>query len=234
MFNPKEFKIIRDFVSVIKRARPHADVRALDVACGTGRLSSVLLENGFQVTACDLSANMLNQFKEELSEKALKNITFHSSDITEFLTACDEEYDCVVMGAFLHHVSDIYGLLPQVIRVLKTGGFLLIVHDPALRESANVLTRFVLEKIDSLLFQLCYFTRFLRFLPRTKSYASAEVHTRSGIDDDELCSWLMKRGLSIVDHERYFVHKTGLISWVDAHITKALPQFFISAQKISS
>jgi 2-polyprenyl-3-methyl-5-hydroxy-6-metoxy-1,4-benzoquinol methylase len=47
----------------------------LDMACGTGRLSLLLLEHGFSVTAMDQSEGMLNQFKKKLarSDPALRN-----------------------------------------------------------------------------------------------------------------------------------------------------------------
>ncbi len=41
----------------------------LDLACGTGRLALLLAREGFEVTAIDRSAGMLNLFKEKLNEQ---------------------------------------------------------------------------------------------------------------------------------------------------------------------
>ena len=38
----------------------------LDLACGTGRLAFLLAHEGFQITAIDQSAGMLNQFRDKL------------------------------------------------------------------------------------------------------------------------------------------------------------------------
>jgi len=42
----------------------------LDLACGAGRLSLLLLRHGFQVTAIDYSLGMLNLFREKLEREA--------------------------------------------------------------------------------------------------------------------------------------------------------------------
>jgi len=41
----------------------------LDLACGTGRLALLLAKEGFEVTAIDQSAGMLNQFRAKLREQ---------------------------------------------------------------------------------------------------------------------------------------------------------------------
>jgi len=66
---------------------------ALDMACGAGRHSILLAKEGFNVTAVDLSANLLNVAKHAASEAGV-NVNFIRSDLRNFAT--DVKFDLVV------------------------------------------------------------------------------------------------------------------------------------------
>jgi len=51
-------------------SRGIAGRRLLDVACGTGKSFIPMLENGWEVTACDISASMLAIAQEKVGDKA--------------------------------------------------------------------------------------------------------------------------------------------------------------------
>ncbi len=60
--------------------------RILDMACGNGRHSVIFAEKGFQVTAVDLSKNLLDLAKNSADKAGLK-INFVNSDLRSFYTA---------------------------------------------------------------------------------------------------------------------------------------------------
>lgn len=60
-----------------------AGSKVLDMACGTGRHSVIFAKKGFQVTAVDLSKNLLKIAKDSAEEAGLK-INFVHSDLRSF------------------------------------------------------------------------------------------------------------------------------------------------------
>jgi len=231
LFNKTEYEIIDSFILHIKKLSMNNAIEILDVACGTGRLTHAFLSAGFNVTATDLSPDMLKNLSLGIHQDHISLLTTFNGDIDTFISTHTKKYDAITMGAFLHHVNDIHALFDKLKPLLKEGGFLFITHDPALRMRKFVSLGATLEKIDSIFFQLWYLFFKGRLLPRTKAYADAEIHTRYGIDDDLLCTHLTNNGFNIIEHKKYYVHKTRIISLIDRTICKLLPQFYFIARK---
>lgn len=81
--------------------------RILDLPCGTGRISRLLSENGYDVVAADISLSMIGVAKGKSS--ADREIEFLVCD-AEQLPFKDNTFDCVVSLRFTGH-------LPPQIRV---------------------------------------------------------------------------------------------------------------------
>jgi 2-polyprenyl-3-methyl-5-hydroxy-6-metoxy-1,4-benzoquinol methylase len=67
--------------------------KILDAACGAGRHSIILAQNGFNVTAFDLSKELLNIGKKKAEELKL-SINFINADIRKFFI--NEKFDLVI------------------------------------------------------------------------------------------------------------------------------------------
>ena len=73
----------------------------LDLGAGTGKISRDISEKwGAHCDAVDL------EFKDNCQNS--EKITYYSMDINEFLATTDKKYDCVVLSAILHELSDSY------------------------------------------------------------------------------------------------------------------------------
>lgn len=95
---------------------------ALDLACGTGILSSLLSkEKGFTVFGIDLTFEYLKVLKTK------KLGAFCINGIAEFLPFQNNYFDCVV-GSYLPKYANLLDLVNECFRVLKKGG-MLILHD---------------------------------------------------------------------------------------------------------
>jgi malonyl-CoA O-methyltransferase len=93
-----------------------AGSRVLDLACGSGRYSRLLLEaNAAQVVALDFCVPMLRQV-------AAANRICASMMQLPFQTAA---FDSVICGLALGHATDISQWMAEVARVLRPGGTLL-------------------------------------------------------------------------------------------------------------
>lgn len=90
--------------------------RVLDAACGTGRMTAFLLQEGFvDVVASDISPAMM-----EVAQRHLPSITFHEADITS-LPFDDAAFDTVTcIGLLMHLDGDTRGkALAELARVSR-------------------------------------------------------------------------------------------------------------------
>ncbi|HEY0938968.1 MAG TPA: class I SAM-dependent methyltransferase [Steroidobacter sp.] len=92
------------------------DCCALDLACGTGRYSSLLMRSGArEVIAADFSTAMLRQVSAGTPVRAnMVQLPFAAS-----------AFDVVVCGLALGHAPDLHRWVGEVARVLDDGGVLL-------------------------------------------------------------------------------------------------------------
>ena len=92
--------------------------RLLDIGGGTGRVSSVLLNDVDEVVVADVSMGMLDQ----THRPTLKPVCSHS----ELLPFPTDSFERVIMVDALHHVIDQPLTAREMLRVLKPGGRLII------------------------------------------------------------------------------------------------------------
>ena len=89
----------RAFKLALQGLRPGS--RVLDVACGTGRITSLLLRSGFRATGCDISRAMMNVARRQLTS-AGHDIAFVENN-AEQLPYRDKSFDAVTCsGLFMH------------------------------------------------------------------------------------------------------------------------------------
>jgi malonyl-CoA O-methyltransferase len=97
------------------------DVRGLnvlDLGCGTGRHSLWLSAAGAIVTGADFSEGMLNEARRKAGADAVR---FIDHDLHRPLPF-EAEFDVVVSGLVLEHLSDLNHFFGEVYRVLKQNG----------------------------------------------------------------------------------------------------------------
>ncbi|MEO7423059.1 MAG: class I SAM-dependent methyltransferase [Ornithinibacter sp.] len=117
-------------------------MKALDVGCGTGRLSILLSERVGSVVLTDPSAGMVQVAQERIEAAGLSDrLRAVRADLTT--GPLDGAYAVVWSSMALHHVQDLDGLLRSVARLLVTGGRLAIADLDEDPEGA-----FHAEKID--------------------------------------------------------------------------------------
>jgi malonyl-CoA O-methyltransferase len=90
--------------------------RTLDLACGSGRYSRLLREDGAaQVVALDFCLPMLKQVSDGAKVCAsMMDLPFAA-----------DTFDVVISGLALGHAADVQGWMAEIARVLRKGGVLL-------------------------------------------------------------------------------------------------------------
>jgi ubiquinone/menaquinone biosynthesis C-methylase UbiE len=103
--------------------------RVLDVGCGLGDFTAVLVEHGLAAVGCDVSSEALLRARERHP-----GVEFVQS--ADALPFGDAAFEVVWAGEVLEHVQDVLGLLAEIHRVLRPGGRLLVstpAHGPLRR-----------------------------------------------------------------------------------------------------
>jgi ubiquinone/menaquinone biosynthesis C-methylase UbiE len=122
---------LRFFPACAEKMVAYAEIKpgqkVLDVATGTGMVAIAAAQavgNEGSVDAIDLSENMLEQAKENVTHKGLSNIRFHIMD-GEQLEFNDDEFDVITCSYGLFFMPDMPAALQSWLRVLKPGGKLI-------------------------------------------------------------------------------------------------------------
>ena len=141
------------FVSyrLIGDARISPGQQVLDLGCGTGCpsiLAAQAVGDRGAVVGLDLSANMLAAARRKAEGAGLKNISFHTSDVSS-LPYEAPSFDAVISRFCLMFLPDVHAALNEISRVLKHGGYLSAAvwstpdKNPFVRIPVEVLKKFV-------------------------------------------------------------------------------------------
>lgn len=93
----------------------------LEFACGTGSTAITHAPFVKQITAIDISKNMLDIAKQKATDANIDNIIFEQATIEEFSQA-DESYDMVMAHSILHLLPNKAHAIKKAYKLLKPGG----------------------------------------------------------------------------------------------------------------
>ncbi len=111
----------RDLSRLLELLQPQPDMRALDVATGTGHTALALAGLVREVIGVDITPQMLREARALARERGIENADFREGD-AESLPFSDHEFDIVTCRRAPHHFADIPRFLSEVSRVLRSGG----------------------------------------------------------------------------------------------------------------
>ena len=103
--------------------------RLLDLGCGTGTYSVPLAREGFDVVGLDFSQAMLRRAAAKGREGKVPgtHLRFDQADFNAPLRYEDDRFDQVLSVCSLHCVADPVALFGEVRRVLRPGGWFVLV-----------------------------------------------------------------------------------------------------------
>ena len=115
----------QDVASALDGLPIPAAAEALDVATGAGHTAFYLARAGFRVTASDLTPAMLQRVQEGAAERGLEIQTRQHS--AEALPYPDDSFQLVTCRVAPHHFSSPANFVRESARVLKPGGWFLVI-----------------------------------------------------------------------------------------------------------
>ena len=105
----------------VRRAKPRAGERILDMAGGTGDVAFRLAASGAQVTVADINAAMLEVGLERAAKRRIDGLVW-SEQNAEALTFADGVFDAYTIAFGIRNVTHVDRALAEAHRVLKRGG----------------------------------------------------------------------------------------------------------------
>ncbi len=116
---------LKNYIKYFFEYFPEKNIRnslALDVGCGPGTFSRLLVKRGFKVCAVDFSEEMVRAAKERTEDKS---IDYRTAEVCK-LPFFDNYFDVVICSGVFQHVYDYKKALREMRRVLKNKGLLVI------------------------------------------------------------------------------------------------------------
>jgi trans-aconitate 2-methyltransferase len=132
-FEDERTRPVRDLIAAIPTVE---DSRAIDLGCGPGNSTEVLLARYPKdfVTGIDSAEDMVRAARE-----SLPGVSLEPADISTWHP--DGTYDVILANAVLHWVPAHAALLPRLVEALSPGGSLAVQMPDNLSEPSHVLMR---------------------------------------------------------------------------------------------
>lgn len=207
-------------VEVYDAAAEHGVPRILDIGAGEGSAVLPWLQLGGEVTAVDISPDMMEALRRRCVEYGPKLETTCADicDALESLRNQGRQYDIATANSFLHHFPDYLGLIREVVPLLSGHGQFFSFQDPLWFDSIEWTTKAFsrLAHYSWRVFQPNVADGFRRYMRRRRNpdpdnpEDNAEYHYfRNGVDQDAIRALFEAMGFScrIV---RYFSTQSGL------------------------
>jgi SAM-dependent methyltransferase len=130
-----------DLAKLVEGAGLTGKERVIDIGCGAGHTAIALAPHAAQVTAVDITPEMLAVAADLAARRGLTNIDFERQDATK-LPYPDARFDVAASRVAAHHYHDLRAFVAEAARVLKPGGRLMLAdtiapEDPALDTFCN-------------------------------------------------------------------------------------------------
>ncbi len=95
----------------------------LEIGCGTGKNTEYLLTKAKQVTAVDLSDEMLAKARQKINAG---NVQFMQADITSDWTFVTKQYDLVTFSLVLEHIENLNDIFKKVSKISSPNSFVYV------------------------------------------------------------------------------------------------------------
>ena len=121
---------VRQVVSLVQERLDCAEARLIDVGCGAGLYSVALAQAGFVVTGVDAAGGMLAEARKALPGDLAARVSFDQGDLDARLAYPDASFDAAVAISVLQATRSPAHASREILRLLKPGGYLVVLHFP--------------------------------------------------------------------------------------------------------
>jgi ubiquinone/menaquinone biosynthesis C-methylase UbiE len=132
---PYQYDLIINDIS--DNFKPGNNLSLLDIGCGTGLATDMLLKTTFGKSISKIS--LLDTSKKMLLKAEKRAITWKKKVdyINGQVADTNGEYDIILISSVLHHIPDLDSFLAKVSELQAPGGLLITIHDPTAESLEN-------------------------------------------------------------------------------------------------
>jgi ubiquinone/menaquinone biosynthesis C-methylase UbiE len=152
----------------------------LEIGCGTGKNTEWLMTKAKQITAVDLSEEMLGKAKEKITSE---KVVFIQADITKEWLFANSLYDLISFSLVLEHIENLNPVFRKLSRSLKSGGHVYIGELHPLKQYAGSKARFDTEHGEHIV--ECFNHHISDFIHAAKNNGLVLVDIDEYFDDKE-------------------------------------------------
>ncbi len=152
----------------------------LEIGCGTGKNTAWLITKAKQVTAVDLSEEMLAKAKEKINNDIVE---FIEADITVNWTFAKEKYELITFSLVLEHIQNLDHIFNEVGKYLVQGGHVYIGELHPFKQYAGSKARF--ETADGTQVVECFTHHLSEFIQTAKKYNLTLTTVKEYFDDGD-------------------------------------------------
>jgi len=152
----------------------------LEIGCGTGKNTVWLTTKAKQITAVDLSEEMLAKAKAKINNNAVQ---FIQADITAQWGFAEKKYDLVTFSLVLEHIQNLDPIFSEVSKILNKGGFIYIGELHPFKQYSGSKARFETEHGTQVV--TCYDHHISEFIQTAKKYGFAVADINEFFDNDD-------------------------------------------------
>ena len=152
----------------------------LEIGCGTGKNTVWLMEKAKQVTAVDLSEEMLAKARQKINSSA---VNFIQADITKPWHFINTSYDLVTFSLVLEHIEDLSAVFEKTAAALRSGGHLYIGELHPFKQYTGSKARFETEQgVQEV---TCYNHHISEFVQSARQHGLMIVDIKEFFDEDQ-------------------------------------------------
>ena len=163
----------------------------LEIGCGTGKNTAWFIGQAKEITAIDLSDEMLLKAREKITSD---KVNFLQADILHNWNFVNKKYDLVTFSLILEHIENLEPVFSEASKALATGGYMYIGELHPFKQYTGTKARFTTEEGE--LVVTCFNHHISDFTSAAKKYGFDVVDLNEYFDDDARTS--IPRILSIL------------------------------------
>ena len=152
----------------------------LEIGCGTGKNTDWLVSKADEVTATDITEEMLAKAKEKVDSPKVK---FRKADIREVWDFGKERYDLVSFSLVLEHIENLEHIFKEVFNALKPGGWVYIGELHPFKQYSGTKARFDTEEGRQIV--ECYNHHISEFVQAGKRHGLQLTELNEYFDDND-------------------------------------------------
>jgi ubiquinone/menaquinone biosynthesis C-methylase UbiE len=169
-----EAKALREVLSTITFQN------CLEVGCGTGKNTQWLITKAKQITAVDLSAEMLQKAKKKIAND---DVSFIQADITKEWNFTTQQYDLVRFSLVLEHIENLEEVFRKAWDKLNSGGYVYVGELHPFKQYSGSKARFETE--EGLQVVTCFNHHVSDFTQAAKNFGFNVINLQEYFDDSD-------------------------------------------------